>query len=186
MTAVLEKSVTVGEHPTECQHTDMDIRERVSLQGDNFVLSVGPITCRACGEVFMFATGKGKYSATASIPFGSNWSQRQAKKENTNHTDQGPGTEMLRLTEELGVESKPGCSCKSTARTMDKLGVDGCRDRINELVLTVESNWDSWGWKEKVMAVSKASWKAVGLGINPTDPLRCLLELAINRAETKH
>lgn len=96
-----------------------------------------------------------------------------------------PGTEMLRLTEELGVVSPPGCGCKSMAANMDRLGVDECRARIPDLRLAVAGAWENWGWKDKLKAVAASAWKAAGLGVSPTDPVRDLLEIALDRADAK-
>lgn len=96
-----------------------------------------------------------------------------------------PGTEMLLLTKELGIHSPAGCGCKSMALNMDRLGLDECRARLPDLKLMVAGNWASWGWKDKLSAVSAAAWKAAGLGVNPTDPVRDLLEIALERAEAK-
>lgn len=96
-----------------------------------------------------------------------------------------PGTEMLLLTEELGIKSPPTCGCKSMALQMDRLGLEECRSRISDLKLSIASNWTHWGWKDKLSAIAASAWKAAGLGINPTDPVRDILELALDRAEAK-
>lgn len=96
-----------------------------------------------------------------------------------------PGTEMLSLTAELGIVSPAACGCKTLAAQMDKLGVDGCRAMMSDLKVTMHVNWESWGWRDKLKAVAASAWKAAGLGVNPTDPVRDLLEIAIERAEKK-
>lgn len=165
-----------------CDH-ELSVPGTVKTQGDGWILSVGPAYCTKCSEVFHFIFGKNAYSPTAAIPIVSKELSQKKMEEAVEQQEGGPGTEMMELTRQLGVETVPGCSCKSTAATMDKLGVDGCRRRINELVLQVEANWDSWGWKKQLVAVTKAAWKAAGLGVNPTDPVRSLIELALHRAE---
>lgn len=96
-----------------------------------------------------------------------------------------PGTEMLQLTSELGIKSPATCGCKSMALNMDRLGLDECRARLPDLKLMIAGNWAAWGWKDKLSAVSSAAWKAAGLGVNPTDPVRDMLEIALERAEAK-
>lgn len=96
-----------------------------------------------------------------------------------------PGTEMLQLTAELGITSPPGCGCKGTAATMDRLGLEECRARITDLRLSIAAGWSAWGWQDKLKAVTASAWKAAGLGVNPTDPVRDLLEIALDRAEAK-
>lgn len=169
-------SVTVGD---ACTHEHIDFNQSVQRKGEAYLLRIGPIVCRDCRQVMRIIAGKNVYRSTANIVFGTFDNPVQTEPPRSS----GPGTEMIALTEELGIESKPGCTCKSTAMTMDRLGVEGCRNRINELTLTVEANWESWGWKDKLRAVTKAAWKAAGLGVKPTDPVRSLLELAIERAD---
>jgi len=46
----------------------------------------------------------------------------------------GPGTHLTSLLGRLGLSETPGCRCKSYAAQMDKWGVNGCTDRILEIV----------------------------------------------------
>ena len=46
----------------------------------------------------------------------------------------GPGTHLASLLGRLGLAETPGCKCKSYAAQMDKWGVNGCTDRILEIV----------------------------------------------------
>ena len=46
----------------------------------------------------------------------------------------GPGTHLASILGRLGLSEKPGCRCKSYAAQMDRWGVDGCTDRILEIV----------------------------------------------------
>lgn len=94
-----------------------------------------------------------------------------------------PGSKMLWLTGELGITVQPGCPCKSQAMLMDQMGVEGCRKRRNELVMVVEANLEAWDWKVKLLAAPKAVWKGLGLGIDPRDPVGCLVDLAVDMAE---
>jgi hypothetical protein len=96
-----------------------------------------------------------------------------------------PGTEMMQLTAELGIVSPPGCGCKSRAAWMDSVGLETCRASAPDLRLMIRANWDKWGWKDKLSAVSASAWKAAGLGIDPRDPVTDLLEIAFDRAEEK-
>lgn len=109
----------------------------------------------------------------------------QAQPAGPDPADGLPGTEMLQITQELGIEDRPGCGCKGMAATMNRLGTEGCRMRVPELTLSIQATYKSWtGW-DKLMFASKAAWKAVGLGVKPTDPIKHLVNLAIDRAEAK-
>ena len=46
----------------------------------------------------------------------------------------GPGAHLTTLLGRLGLSETPGCRCKSYAAQMDRWGVDGCTDRILEIV----------------------------------------------------
>ena len=46
----------------------------------------------------------------------------------------GPGTHLASILGRLGLAERPGCKCKSYAAQMDRWGVDGCTDRIMEIV----------------------------------------------------
>ena len=46
----------------------------------------------------------------------------------------GPGTHLASILGRLGLSERPGCRCKSFAAQMDRYGVDGCTDRIMEIV----------------------------------------------------
>ena len=46
----------------------------------------------------------------------------------------GPGTHLASLLRRLGIAETPGCKCRSYAAQMDRYGVDGCTDRIMEIV----------------------------------------------------
>ena len=46
----------------------------------------------------------------------------------------GPGAHLASLLGRLGLSETPGCKCKSYSAQMDKWGVDGCTDRILEIV----------------------------------------------------
>jgi len=46
----------------------------------------------------------------------------------------GPGAHLASLLGRLGLSETPGCRCKGYAAQMDMWGVDGCTDRILEIV----------------------------------------------------
>lgn len=59
----------------------------------------------------------------------------------------GPGTELLKLYSERGI---PSCQqCHDLAASMNAWGVDGCRERLEELVADIlprAREWASHGW----------------------------------------
>lgn len=45
-----------------------------------------------------------------------------------------PGCQLTRLLERIGIEKQGGCNCEDYARQMDAWWVDGCKERIGEIV----------------------------------------------------
>lgn len=45
-----------------------------------------------------------------------------------------PGCQLTRLLARLSIEKEQGCGCEDYARQMDAWGVDGCKERIGEIV----------------------------------------------------
>jgi len=46
----------------------------------------------------------------------------------------GPGTHLASLLGRLGLAETPGCKCSAYAAQMNSWGVDGCSERIMEIV----------------------------------------------------
>ena len=46
----------------------------------------------------------------------------------------GPGTHLASILGRLGLSETPGCKCTAFAAQMNNLGVDGCSERIMEIV----------------------------------------------------
>jgi hypothetical protein len=46
----------------------------------------------------------------------------------------GPGTELKKLLQTIGITATPGCSCNKRAATMDAKGADWCEAHIDEVV----------------------------------------------------
>ena len=181
-----------GTFDAPCQH---DIELSCSLRvgktptDNTSVALVEEFRCVTCGANLYAIDGKGKPTNGLRVPLVTTAPDAKVRPQAESKTPDPSkglaGTEMLSLTAELGIVSPPGCGCKGTAATMDRLGVDGCRERITDLRLSVAANWEAWGWRDKLKAVTAAGWKAAGLGVNPTDPVRDLLEIAIERADAK-
>jgi len=97
----------------------------------------------------------------------------------------GPGTELTNLLSSLGVVSKPNCTCRAMANQMDIWGVQGCREPAHhqQILTTIHSNKDKWGWKDRVLAITKAVTSGLAFKLNPLDPFPSLIDEAIRRAE---
>lgn len=54
----------------------------------------------------------------------------------------GPGTELAKLIPDWAVKDGKGCSCKSMAAKMDKMGPDWCLENIHGLIAHVLSQED--------------------------------------------
>lgn len=93
----------------------------------------------------------------------------------------GPGTELKHLLKELGIDIVTNCSCNSRAQEMNKWGVQGCRDRREEIVQWLKEEQDRRRWLSIVGPGIRAVAK--GLWINPLDHLGSLVDEAIRRAE---
>lgn len=191
--------------PCECRRTMIDVVSMNETTGDSPTFHItGRIVCRDCGEVLTLLTPQG-FDDTFRLTFAKGLKEKlaaakaskaQAKAAKPAPTTKAPknppdpskglpGTEMLSLTAELGIVSPASCGCKSTAAMMDRLGVSECRARSADLRMMIAAGWETWGWKDKLKAVAASAWKAAGLGVNPTDPVRDLVEIALDRADAK-
>lgn len=96
---------------------------------------------------------------------------------------QGPGTELKKLLESLGITASENCPCNARAEEMDNLGVAGCRARREEIVSWLREGSTAWGWRDKLAAAGKAVACGLAFRLNPLDPYPGLLDEAIRRAE---
>jgi hypothetical protein len=101
----------------------------------------------------------------------------------------GPGTELKRILDSLGIQAPENCGCRATMRAMDDLGVEGCRDQFELIVAKIRENAEKWGWG-KLSGLAKlpaAGLKAILSGlafrVNPLDPIPGVVEQAILAAE---
>lgn len=101
----------------------------------------------------------------------------------------GPGTELKKILDGLGIQAPENCGCRATMRAMDDLGVDGCRDQFEMIVAKIRENADKWGWG-KLSGLAKmpragvrALLSGLAFKINPLDPIPGVVEQAIRAAE---
>jgi hypothetical protein len=104
---------------------------------------------------------------------------------NARDIDTGPGTELAAMLRQMGIVSSGGCDCKARQATMDQWGVDKCRERIDEIVGWITEGAPRWGWAERLKAAALAVVTGIAWQIDPTDPYRSLVTIAIDRAEAK-
>jgi hypothetical protein len=96
---------------------------------------------------------------------------------------EGPGAELARLIGDLGLSGEQGCECAARAAQMNAWGVEGCRERAEEITTWLREQGAKLGWLGKLKAGALAA--SQGLLLNPLDPAPGLLEEAIRRAERK-
>lgn len=95
----------------------------------------------------------------------------------------GVGTQLTIAISECGVQAKQGCSCKSLAKELDQEGPAACRQKIDSIVDRMRENYAAYGLSEKLSAGVQSLPQILCGKINPLDPLRSLVTLAIDRAE---
>ena len=95
----------------------------------------------------------------------------------------GPGSQLWKLLESLGVKHTNSCSCISRAEQMNAWGVAGCRDHRDEILGWMREGQDQFGWREKLTAATRAVTTGLAFRLNPLDPFPGILDEAIRRAE---
>lgn len=121
-----------------------------------------------CGHVF----ADGEHSEFRPLP--------------TAYSGVGPGTEMIGIMQELGIQAKLGCSCLATAKKMDKLGVNGCELNRDWIVSQLEANAAKWSWLETLQIAASNALNPLALAIAFRGNIyHALLDEAIARAKAK-
>jgi hypothetical protein len=90
---------------------------------------------------------------------------------------------MIDVTAELRLSMKQGCSCKSLAARMNRLGPDGCRRERDVLVDNLRHNAKQYTWSDVVKAATMALKTGLAWKIDLLDPYGSLLDEAIRRAK---
>lgn len=93
----------------------------------------------------------------------------------------GPGTELKKLLQELGISMKSSCDCSSHATQMNLWGVAGCRQRRETIVAWLREAATEATLRERLTAGMNGILR--GIVVNPLDPCPNLVDLAIQRAE---
>jgi|SRR5579884_3095117 len=97
--------------------------------------------------------------------------------------DIGPGTELTKLLDSLGIKKAVGCQCGAKAAEMNAWGVAGCKERRDEIAGWLRDNAKQHSLWNKTKATVLAFTQGVALQLNPADPFGSLVDLAIQRAE---
>lgn len=103
--------------------------------------------------------------------------------QDTEGQQQGPGTELKAMLASIGIEPVAGCACRNVMRTMDRLGVAGCREHRGEIVMHIQQQMQGRSWRDKLAAAAKATANGLALRLNPVDIPGSLVDEAIRRAE---
>ncbi len=93
----------------------------------------------------------------------------------------GPGTELKKILNGLGLKPKAQCGCDAKVAEMNVLGPDGCRQRRAELIEHLKGAYHTIGWIELLEIGAKViaePWFSI------TDPIGSMLDEAIRRADT--
>lgn len=92
----------------------------------------------------------------------------------------GPGTELKQLLAELGITGVQGCGCDSKVATMNRWGVEGCRERFGEIRQWLVNSRGKASWAEAIRAA--VAVVASGIEVDPFDVEGSLVRIAIERA----
>lgn len=93
----------------------------------------------------------------------------------------GPGTELSKLFDQLGIEANFGCKCPARIQQMDRWGVEGCKDHIQTIYGWMTEGQVKYGWSTTLMAAANAVTTGLVFELNPARPLYSLVDLAISR-----
>ena len=92
---------------------------------------------------------------------------------------EGPGTELKKIFDSLGIQPKEGCKCQQRLTAMNRWGPQLCRENRATILEILKASYD----EASVLAKLRAAANAVSQGLPIT--LAGLLDLAIERAEQR-
>lgn len=128
---------------------------------------------------------------------------RPTKKVLAWRPDRGPGTELKKMLESVGIKSTQNCSCNAKALQMDLWQVEGCEENYDLIVDWIREGAKKWSTieeKDENGVAKTKTWSQVinnnilaygikslingwGFKVNPIDPFPGLVSQAINRAK---
>lgn len=89
---------------------------------------------------------------------------------------EGPGTELKKIFDSIGIKQKSGCPCPARMAEMNRRGIQGCIDTKPEILGWLQEAYDESTITER----ATAGLRAIAKGYPTT--LEGLLDLAIDRA----
>lgn len=95
----------------------------------------------------------------------------------------GPGTELKKIFESLGIQSDGCGGCYLTLQAMDKGGAQECRERRDEFIAEIKSRRMSVTLATKIVAAGAAVLNGLAFSINWADPIPGLFDEAVKRAK---
>ncbi len=95
----------------------------------------------------------------------------------------GPGSQLWRLLESLGVQHSADCQCLTRAEQMNAWGPAGCREHRDDIIAWMRQGQDRFGWRDKLTAATRAVTTGLAFRLNPLDPFPGIIDEAIRRAE---
>lgn len=91
-------------------------------------------------------------------PHGKPWGYRQPENVADAATaiplKSGPGTELKRLLESMGIAESSGCACASYAKVMDAWGPDECERRADEIIGKLLAEGGKRWWGKVILAIA--------------------------------
>lgn len=97
--------------------------------------------------------------------------------------DDGVGSQLWRMLEELGIKHNSNCECLSWAERMNKWGPQGCREQFKEITEHLKKSALSYGWINLSKTIINSSFSNLSFHLDPLHPFQSLLNEAISRAE---
>lgn len=94
----------------------------------------------------------------------------------------GPGTALKQLLAKLGIAGHQGCGCTDFANQMDAWGADECEKRMDEVVGNLIRQRANLHTSEWPGIMAKVVTSGLVFKVNPLDPVRSLVSLAIANA----
>jgi hypothetical protein len=96
----------------------------------------------------------------------------------------GPGTELKKLIEQLGLVERKGCKCRKMARKMNRWGTAGCREHKAEIVAHLNEAYHNLTWTDVAAFALRAAAAGLAFKMATVGPAEWLVSEAIRRSES--
>jgi hypothetical protein len=97
----------------------------------------------------------------------------------------GPGTELHKIFDSLGIVPRKSCDCAAMTARMNGWGPDGCEANMAEIKLHLSKAYAGQPLVERLRVKTAAVTSGLAFEINWLDPIPSLVRLAIERAREK-